>query len=199
MAFGHKLSLASDTVTCMSNHVTTYRFTTIAVGDLPYPQGLGKGDHPELEFGMRRLLGHRWEDPAANERLFWTPRYQDLIRSHLKPYFDRRGDIVEVATRAVNGAHASHAFNRDITGTYAEAFTQYRCGIPSLDELIAAHGPVIAWWILDPPRLFWNGRAMWFHDGRHRLSYLRSLMQPSDPGFPVLVELSGSAIGAVAQ
>ncbi|OCB23517.1 hypothetical protein BRW65_22685 [Mycobacterium paraffinicum] len=190
------MSLASDTVTRMSNHVTTYRFTTIAVGDLPYPEGLGKAEYPELEFGMKRLLGHRWDDPVANERSFWTPTYQNLIHTHLKPHFDRHGDIVEIATQAVNGAHASHALNRDITGTYAEAFTEYRCGIPSLDDLQAAHGPVIAWWILDPPRIFCDGRAMWFVDGRHRLSYLRSLLQPSDPGFPILVELSRSAIDA---
>lgn len=192
------MSVASDIVTCVSSHVATYRFTTIAVGALPYPEGLGKAEYPELEFGMKRLLGHRWDDPAANERFFWTPTYQNLIHTHLKPHFDRHGDIVEIATQAVNGAHASHAFNRGITGTYHEAFTEYRCGIPSLDDLTATHGPVMAWWIFDPPRLFWDGRAMWFVDGRHRLSCLRSLLQPSDPGFPVLVELSRSATHSVA-
>lgn len=180
-------------VTGVSSHETTYRFTTIAVGGLPYPEGLGKAEHPELEFGMKRLLRHRWDDPVANERSFWTPTYQTLIDTHLKPYFDRRGDIIEIAALAVNGARASHAFDRDISGTYAEAFTQYRCGIPPLDDLIAAHGPIVAWWIFDPPRLFWDGYAMWFLDGRHRLSYLRSLMQQGAPGFPVFVVLSHSA------
>lgn len=163
------------------------------MADLPYPEGLGKAEYRELEFGMKRVLGDRWGDPVANERLFWTPAYQNLIATHLKPHFDRHGDIIEIATMAVNGAHASHAFDRDITGTYAEAFAQYRCGIPQLDALIAAHGPIIAWWIYDPPRLYWDGCAMWFVDGRHRLSCLRSLMQPSDPGFPVFVELSHPA------
>lgn len=193
------MSLVSDIVACVSNHVTTYRFTTVTVADLPYPEGLGKAEYPELEFGMKRLLGRRWDDRVANERLFWTPDYQNLIHTHLKPHFDRHGDIVEIAARAVNGAHASHAFNRDITGTDAEARTQYRCGIPSLDDLTAAHGRLIAWWILDPPRLFWDGRTMWIVDGRHRFSCLRSLIQPSDPSFPVLVELSRSAIDAIAQ
>lgn len=177
----------------MSSHETTYRFTTIAVRDLPYPEGLGKAEYRELEVGMKRLLVHRWDHPVANERFFWTPAYQNLIDTHLKPHFDRHGDIIEIAALAVDVARASHAFNRDIIGTYAEAFAQYRCGIPSLNDLIAAQGPITAWWIFDPPRLYWDGNAMSFVNGRHRLSYLRSLMQPSDPGFPVFVELSHPA------
>lgn len=170
--------------------MTTYRYTMIAVRDLPYPKGLGKAEYPELESSMKRLLSQRWNDQAANERMFWTPTYQDLIRTHLEPKFARCGDIVSIATLAAANARTSQAFDRDITGTYQDAHVEYRRGIAPLDDLMAAHGPITAWWIIDPPSLYWDEQTWRIANGRHRLSYLRSIVQPREPEFPVFVETS---------
>ncbi|WP_142304858.1 hypothetical protein [Mycobacterium avium] len=168
----------------------TYRYTAIPVKDMPYPAGLGKAEYDALEFGMRRLLGRSWDHQATNERLFWTPEYQNLISTHLKPMFDEHGDIVTNATLAVDVASTSHAFDTAITAVSScEANAEYRDALPHITDLMDRYGAKTAWWIIRPPRIWWDGTALGFADGRHRLSYLRSLVQQQHPDFRVLVEL----------
>lgn len=168
----------------------TYRYTAIPVKDVPYPAGLGKAEYRALEFGMRRLLGGGWHKQATNERYFWTPEYQSLISTHLKPMFDEHGDIVTNATLAVDVASTSHTFDTAITAaSSSEANAQYRDALPHITDLMDCYVAKAAWWIIRPPRICWDGTAWGFADGRHRLSYLRSLVQQQHPEFRVLVEL----------
>lgn len=170
--------------------MTIYRYTTMEVKDLPYPEGLGKSEYRDLELAMRRLLGDSWDDQATNERLFWTPAYQNLINTLLKPRFDRFGDIVTIAAQAATVALSSSAFDTDITGTSTEAQARYRAGLPPALDLTDRYGPIVTWWIIDPPRIHWEGPTLGVSDGRHRFSLLRSIVEPRDPTFPVLVEIS---------
>jgi hypothetical protein len=49
----------------------TITFTIRTLGSVPWPNGLGKlQEYPGLLREMRRLLGQRWRDPAANQRAF---------------------------------------------------------------------------------------------------------------------------------
>lgn len=174
--------------------MNAYRYTTIAVRDLPYPEGLGKSEYRDLELGMNRLLGTRWKDPATNARLFWTPPYQNLISEHLKPRFDRSGDIVTIAKQAATAARSSQWFDSNIiAGIGSEARAKYRGGLP--DNLLDTHGFIATLWITHPPRIHWDGKTLSINDGRHRFSYLRSIVQPRHPDFPVLVEIE-STVGS---
>jgi hypothetical protein len=166
------------------------RFTAIAVRDLPYPEGLGKSEYGELETAMKALLGRSYQDQAANERLFWTPPYQDIIRQHLKEIFDPHGDIAEVAARAAAVASMSAVFDQLLEDSDdASPRSRYLAGIPGYDELRTEHGYLVFGWIAFPPRIFRQGPERGINNGRHRLSYLRSVVEPVDPNFQVLVEL----------
>ena len=67
-----------------------------------------------LEADMAQMLGAAQRNAQANERIFWTPEYQDLIRAHLAPHFARCGDIVEIARQAAESAAGSSLFNQPI-------------------------------------------------------------------------------------
>ncbi|WP_079610231.1 hypothetical protein [Mycobacteroides abscessus] len=159
-------------------------FKAISVRDLPYPQGLGKGDYPELEDDMKSLLGARHTNQDVNAAAFWTPEYQRLIDKHLPSEFDSNGSIVENARRALEFAQVNPLLGQRIYGE-TDAVHRYWTGLPeSVDELPRP----IHRWIHWPPRIsiYANGIRD-YADGRHRTSYLRSKIQPQNPDFEVLV------------
>jgi hypothetical protein len=164
------------------------RYTTLPVNRLPYPEGLGKTEYKGLERGIKQLLGSKWDQQSANEEAFWNSTYQDLIRTHLAPIFDRHGDIVENAAVAA-AARASNVFDEVMNVDIDEADRRYRAGLPSATTLFARLGHAAATWALFPPSFYPDGPVMRIADGRHRLSYLRSLIQPRNPSFPVLVRI----------
>lgn len=162
-------------------------YTTIAVRDLPYPDGLGKGDYEDLEREMRRLLGKRHSDSAVHQRSFWAPQYQRLIATYLEPMFARSGQIADVAAAAAQIARGSDVFGQEIPrgvdayGLYAAKLPAWDSPAPTLFER------EVRWWVRDPPRLVDNRTELLIDDGRHRLSLLRSKIEPLNPDFEVLV------------
>lgn len=170
-------------------------YTTRAVRDVPYPHGLGNDRYPELKLGVKRLLGEHWSDPRANAKLFWTSEYQDLIRLHLKPYFDRNGDIVAVADDAAEAARANAAFGQTIPAEGYAAYQHYAADLPpATHDHPSAYTREVDGWIRHPPTLHGSPgeAALVVDDGCHRLSLLRSLVEPSAPDFPVLVRITQS-------
>jgi len=169
------------------------RYTTLAVSDLPYPHGLGKSEYEELEDDMRRLLGGKHDDPDENAKMFWTPQYQALIRTHLKPHFDRYGDVIEVAHAAVAAGRTSVVFDQALPVVGSAAYWEYRVGIPAWsDNHPNSFAREVARWTHHPPELHSDGAGLVFDDGRHRISLLRSMIEQSDPDFPVLVRITHS-------
>lgn len=164
---------------------TFIRYTTVPVSRVPYPAGLGKHEYPDLESGMRALLGRDYGDPSVAERKFWTPEYQELIRLHLAPEFDPLGDIIDIAAQAASAAQASNVFDVPMPDAGSVGPDQrYWAGLP---ELLGGH--VVREWARRPPQIYDRGTAWLIGDGRHRLSYLRARIEPIDPGFPVLVQI----------
>jgi hypothetical protein len=173
--------------------VSSSEYTTMAVADLPYPSGLGKGDYEDLEREMRLLLGSDYARPAANERLFWTPEYQGLITAHLAPKFARSVEIVEVAQAAAEVARSSDVFGRAIPGGSTDTFGLYTAKLPArVDYPSTRFEQEVQAWTRHPPRLFDDGTSLEIDDGRHRLSLLRSKIQHDNPGFGVLVHIRRS-------
>lgn len=171
------------------------QYTTIPISDLPYPHGLGKTEYEDLEDGMRRMLGTKHDDQDANAAIFWTSQYQQLLRDHLKPHFDTNGDIVTIAQAAAESARASIAFDQTIPADGYAAYTRYIVGLPAWsDNHPNTHTREAARWTHHPPTLYTNGDAFLIDDGRHRLSLLRSLIQPAAPDFPVFVRIVSAAV-----
>ncbi len=175
------------------------RYTTIAIRDTPYPNGLGKLEYEALEDGMRRLLGVRYESQEANAEIFWTPRYQQLIADHLRPHFAPKGDIVSIARSAAESARASVAFDRIIPADGYAAYVRYIDGLPAWsDHHVSSASREAARWARHPPTLFADSGSLLIDDGRHRLSLLRSLVEPVAPDFRVLVRVVGPRSGGIS-
>ncbi|BEL42017.1 hypothetical protein Isolate57625_53720 (plasmid) [Mycobacteroides abscessus subsp. abscessus] len=165
-------------------------YTTIPIRDAPYPHGLGKLDHEKLEFSMRRLLGARWQDQAANEAAFWTAPYQELLEKYLKPFFDREGDIVDAARQATEvgrrnlllGQRLFHDVDPDPRSRYWDAWPD----ADATGELARVVRSLVVW-----PLQFtkYSDGNTSYANGRHRMSYLRSRIQRQDPEFEVLVRI----------
>lgn len=163
-------------------------YTTIPIRDAPYPHGLGKLDHEELEFAMRRLLGARWQNQAANEAAFWTAPYQGLIEKYLKPYFESDGDIVDFASQATAMARGNpllgqrlyHDADTDPRSRYWDASPHRETELPR----------VVRSWVAWPLHFtqYSDGNTS-YADGRHRMSYLRYRIQLQEPEFEVLVRI----------
>jgi len=165
-------------------------FVTVSVSELPYPEGLGKNGYNELRSAMARLLGADHWTQEAHERAFWEPRYQDVLRAYLAPKF-LPGNLVSIAQEAARIACQSGVLGRAFECSAFEAREQYRAAMMTLPSFDFWDGTArnINEWVCRPPRLYRRGAAFVIVDGRHRLSMLRSLVEPRDPGFPVLVEL----------
>jgi len=159
------------------------QYTVIEVSKLPYPAGLGKLEYRRLEHRMRKLLGAEFGDPAANERMFWTPQYQHVIATYLEPEF-AGVDIVSVARAAAEAAQASDVYGQVIS--HEKAYERYSANLPPRGQYNTQQA---ANWTLSPPRLEYDGPNLIIGDGRHRLSLLRSIVEPQQPDFPVLVQL----------
>lgn len=163
-------------------------YTTIAIRDAPYPHGLGKLDHEELEFAMKRLLGARWQNQAANAAAFWTAPYQELIEKYLKPYFDRDGDIVDYAKQAVAvglrnpllGQRLYDDIESDPCSRYWDSSAHRSTELPRVLRSLVV-------WPLHFTQ-YSDGNTS-YSNGRHRMSYLRSRIQLQEPEFKVLVRI----------
>lgn len=107
------------------SHSRSTRYTTIAIKDVPYPNGLGKTEYEALYDGMVRLLGSKHYDQDTNADMFWTPQYQRLIATRLEPYFGRRGSIIANASKAAEMARGISIFDRELAmdSVAAEGFT----------------------------------------------------------------------------
>lgn len=163
---------------------TTVTFTAVAVRDLPYPPGLGKMKHGAMDEAMKVVLSGAWSDIDANRRLFWTPAYQGVIRKFLDPAFDNAA-IEDVARRALELAKTSPLFGTpQDEGQFAQSLPPRPQ--PSCEDHLEY---LAAEWLWSPPMLFCGQGDRTIDDGRHRLSYLRSRVEPLDPMFPVLVRL----------
>lgn len=163
---------------------TTY--TTMPIREVPYPHGLGKIGHDELQAGMERLLGVEWMDQAANEEAFWTPRYQRLLEKYLAPEFDPAGDIVGIARQATAHAHCNPVLHQRLTGA-SEAQDRYWAGLPTFGNDVPRK--VVSWCDFPPEITRYADGSSRYGNGRHRLSYLRFRIQPTDPEFEVLVRI----------
>ncbi|WP_102145878.1 hypothetical protein [Mycobacterium hubeiense] len=161
-------------------------YTTIPISQAPYPHGLGKIGHEELETDMKQLLGIHHGNQTANEQAFWTPRYQRLLNHHLKPFFDPAGDIVEIARQATAHAHSNPVLNQRLPST-PDAQIRYRAQMPTLGPEVPQE--VVRWRDHPPEITRYADGVTRYGNGRHRLSYLRSRIQPIDPNFQVLVKL----------
>lgn len=160
-------------------------YTTVAVQDLPYPPGLGKGEHERLKARMQSLLRSKWIDPAANAEMFWEPQYQMIMQEELSAVFDEAGAIEDIARQAFEQARSSSAFGVTFNNLQ-EAHDQYTANLPRLKE--DRSDPMDLRWLWRPPEILRSGDGVvTIIDGRHRLSYLRARVQPLDPNFPVLV------------
>lgn len=165
-------------------------FTALAADSLPYPHGLGKSGPPQLERlerGMRQLLRAQFNDVATNREWFWQPEYQCLIQQYLSDYFNAKGDIVDIATAALQWAQTSRHFGAPLEG----AGLAERKFIESLGpEPVGETAHIVREWTLSPPEVVVNADGSYAcGDGRHRMSYLRACVQPDSPDFPVLVRL----------
>lgn len=179
----HRQGARSKTI---STPTTFIRYTTIPVSELPYPEGLGKHPYRTLGIYMKALLGDGYDNSAVHKREFWTPRYQELIRDHLAPYLDRHGDVVEIAAQALATARVSNVFDVPMPACGPDWPCQrYYGGLPPRPDPAGT----VDIWTRHPPRLECDGTSVSIGDGRHRLSYLRSRIEPIDPDFPVLVEI----------
>lgn len=167
------------------------RYTALAVKNLPYPHGLGKGDYKALERDMKKLLGERYGDPAANEHVFWTPDYQRLLNEHIGSAFESVCDITRAASRALEHAQAGAAFDVPMAEEGGAAYDRYTADLPAAPHQYRGgiEGEADRW-MRNPPSLACDtaGRLT-ILDGRHRLSYLRSRVEPNDPDFPVLISI----------
>ncbi|MCV7225280.1 hypothetical protein [Mycolicibacterium komossense] len=169
------------------------RYTAIPVSELPYPHGLGKVEYETLEHGMRKLLGPNHSDQDTNAKMFWTRQYQQLLRDHLKPHFDSGGDIVQIAHAAAESAHSSAVFDQTLSADGYTAYTQYIAGLPTwTDRHPSIAAREAARWTHHPPTLYIDAETFTIDDGRHRLSLLRSLIEPTTSDFPVLVRIISS-------
>lgn len=169
--------------------MTTIQFTLVPLRDLPFPHGLGKGEYPSLAKAMKALLGDDWSVPSANQSAFWTPAYQQAITTHLRPIFDSHGDIVEIAREAAHIASTSPLLDKVLPRS--DGWQRYAATLPDREDFAS---PTLASWTRHPPRLELNHphhpvTAAGLGDGRHRLSLLRSLIEPQEPEFPVLVQI----------
>lgn len=169
----------------------TTLYTAIPVRELPYPRGLGKLEYKALENDMKRLLGDRQTDVDANKARFWDADYRTLLHRHLAPRFDVDGDIAQIAREAVVRAEATGALGVSYRTTH-EARDRYTAALPPppYNRPPGAEGAIDGW-LRTPPQLYRDSAGtLSIGDGRHRLSYLRSLVQPTDPGFRVLVRIT---------
>ncbi|MDF0532274.1 hypothetical protein P0W64_21195 [Tsukamurella sp. 8F] len=169
----------------------TTMYTAIPVREVPYPHGLGKLEYKALENDMKRLLGDRQTDVDTNAARFWDTDYQTLVRRHLAPRFDVAGDIVEIARDALVRAEATGVLGVSYRTTH-EARDSYTAALPPrpYHRPPGAAGAVDGW-LRNPPQLYRDSAGtLSVGDGRHRLRYLRSLVQPTDPGFLVLVRIT---------
>jgi len=172
------------------SHSRSTRYTTIAIKDVPYPNGLGKTEYEALYDGMVRLLGSKHYDQDTNADMFWTPQYQRLIATRLEPYFGRRGSIIANASKAAEMARGISIFDRELAMDSVAAEGFYRAEISTRrNDYPTTHARD---WTVSPPRICFDGARYLIDDGRHRLSLLRTLLQQSDPNFQVLVVLTGA-------
>lgn len=165
------------------------KYASLRVEDLPYPEGLGKEEHKGIQAAVKNLLGADALDPEVHEAHFWTGPYQAAVAEHLAPYFAKDGDLVDIARRGLEIAEANPAFGVAIPGgeTHIGIFAANlppQPGYSSNKSEWQEHK-----WARHPPRLFFKDGHLTIQDGRHRLSYLRSMVQKSDPDFPVLVRI----------
>ncbi len=158
------------------------RYAVIEVQDLPYPHGLGKGEHPNLQKRMERLLGNAWRDQDVNKKAFWTLEYQTILHDELSAGFDRPGRIEDIVRDATELAQTVAGFAQGAASVDASVFDS---------ALPAKTSNAYELWLRDTPILgTGSDRTTFFVDGRHRTSYLRSFVQQRDPSFPVLVRFA---------
>lgn len=172
----------------MTTAPPTATYTAMPVQDLPYPAGLGKmADYPGLELEMRRYLGEHWRNVEVNESAFWSARYQRIITEHLgEEHFAPQGDIVEIAKAALRWARTSRYFDTTVEGHPVVAERLFKHGLAIAPD--GAEATVVRHWMTWTPRLVAESDGSHtIVEGRHRLSYLRSRIQPIEPTFPVLV------------
>ncbi len=168
-----------------------YRYTSLPVEAIPYPEGLGKNEYKDLEEAVERLVGRRqYRDADSNAQLFWTDHYQRLVAEHLAPVFDPDGSIVDIAAAALELARTSPGYDRVIPGE--DYYGAHGAHLPTSTDTVDRFTMRVRSWASFPPALYPDREhpSRWsIGDGRHRLSYLRSRIQPIDPQFPVLVRL----------
>lgn len=161
-------------------------YTTIPICEAPFPHGLGKLGHDELEAAMKRLLGAHHRCQAAHAQAFWTPEYQALIELYLAPFFDPSGDIVTIVQHATAHARRNPALGQR-WAEYGAAEDNYWAGRPDLSDQVPLE---VRRWCDFPPEIIRYGDGSYrYGNGRHRLSYLRSKIEPIDPTFEVLIKL----------
>lgn len=168
----------------------TETYKAIPINELPYPHGLGKGEYPKLGQRMKRLLGEdKWMDPCKNQKNFWTDEYQAAIREFLAPEFDAKGDIRVIAAEALDQAQKHQLFDtplRNDAGVDPEG--QYIAILQGQQQNLHGEQQEVQDWVFFPPRVEIDGSGeLAIGDGRHRLSYLRSLVEKEEPDFPVFV------------
>ncbi|MBP1054458.1 hypothetical protein J6397_30400 [Rhodococcus qingshengii] len=164
------------------------KYASLRVEDLPYPDGLGKEEHKGIQAAVKNLLGADALDPEVHEAHFWTGPYQAAVAEHLAPIFAEDGDIVDIARRGLEIAEANPAFGVAIPGGGLEHIEIFAANLPPKPVSNKSEGQQYAW-AGEPPLLFSEDGHLTILDGRHRLSYLRSKVQKSDPDFPVLVRI----------
>ncbi|MET3959896.1 hypothetical protein ABIE52_006831 [Rhodococcus sp. OAS809] len=165
------------------------KYASLRVEDLPYPEGLGKEEHKGLQAAVKNLLGAGASDSEVHEAHFWTRPYQAVVAEHLTPFFAKDGDIVDIARRGLEIADGNPAFGVAIPEG-ENHIGRFAANLPPQPSYSSSKSK---WqqheWARRPPKLFSTDGHLTIQDGRHRLSYLRSKVQKSDPDFPVLVRI----------
>ena len=142
----------------------TQTLIVVPLSQLPYPHGLGKGEHKALEHDLKRLLPEQlWWDSATHQHLLESQdeTYLAILRRGLETF--RNPDVVEVADTATRIAESLLAGGAPVTaqalhdrGAFADA--------------LAGESRYVCDWICNDPVVI-SGDSI--TNGRHRIAALR--------------------------
>jgi len=151
--------------------VRTFQIRTL--GSLPWPHGLGKAEYKTLEHRMQRHMGmDTYYSRDAHRVSFDTdPIYRGIALDELCQTHWAQG-LVELSARVVTAARTAPLLDKPLTDS--EPWCEWARNYDTREAYLRS-------WLINPIRVDANEIG----DGRHRLTYLRLV---TDPSFEILVE-----------
>lgn len=151
---------------------TLYRYEIRHVDDVPWPHGLGGGNHPELQDAMRAHLGDRWGVPATNEWAFHhDPEYRRIAQFYLAQA-DFTADLTTVVSQATSLAANLPLLNRVSEREEWQAGVAALCEANEIDTRWGGRDFQLVRYLREPLDFSSSNEAP-FNNGRHRITWLR--------------------------